>query len=555
VSSQRSILLLCDQHRSHAGNVLEHIAALVKLSRHRVYPFNPIDRPAGSSALDLSEFDAVVIHYTIMVTLDRYLPPGLADKLAGFEGLKIQFIQDEYRRVDAFTARMRQLGIDVLYTCIPPPTREQVYGPRLPGVTLVTTLPGLVPDEFVGRSAPPAGDRQIDVGYRGREVPYWLGRLGQEKVEIGSRFLELAGEYGLRCDISSIEGDRIYGEAWNRFLASCKATLGTESGASILDTDGSVEARVRQYVVRHPGAAFEEVERAVLAPYEGNVTIAVASPRLFEAAALRTAMVLFRGEYSDVVEAGVHYIPLEKDFSNIADVVERLQDPAVLNDLTATAYADLIASGRYSLGAFVAEFDDLVSARSEARSSGLTRSYRRAQLGKRLDSFRNPWKLRFLVGTVLKPTVTLAIVLRDGPVRRLALADRNARLFEDLWRLAVLRRTARERGQFHVHALLEADSRRLFLESSPGPASTDGRVSLAPEVSAALSSASLQEIVWSHAGVGQTVPLLDNGFLPVHVGDRGLPGAYGFDELVNLSRRAPERVLEALEPLLCRPEG
>jgi hypothetical protein len=554
VSSQRSILLLCDQHRSHAGNVLEHIAALEKLSRHRVYPFNPIDRPAGSRALDLSEFDAVVIHYTIMVTLDRYLPPALADKLADFDGLKVQFIQDEYRRVDAFTARMRQLGIDVIYTCIPLPTREHVYGRRLPGVTLVTTLPGLVPDEFVGRSVPATSDRPIDVGYRGREVPYWLGRLGQEKVEIGRRFLELAGD-ALRCDISSNERDRIYGEAWHRFLGSCKATLGTESGASILDADGSIEARVQDYLARHPGAAFEELERTVLGPYEGNVTIGVASSRLFEAAAQRTAMVLFRGRYSDVVEAGTHYIPLEKDFSNVTDVVDQLRDPAVLSDLTRTAYADLIASGRYSLRAFVGEFDELVSARSEVRSSGVTRGYRRATLGRRLDAWRNPWKLRFLVGTALKPSVTLAIVLRDGPVRRLALEGKNARLIGDLWRLAVLRRTALQRGRFHVRAMLEAEGRRLFLESSPGPSTADGRKSLAPAVSAALSSAWLQEIVWNHAGVGQTVPLLDNGLFPVHVGDRGLPGAYGFEELVKLSRRVPKRVFEALEPLLCRPAG
>src|SRR5438067_6998926 len=159
-----------------------------------------------------------------------------------------------------------------------------VRGPHVPGVTTITTLPGYAPAELTGYASKPPVERRIDVGYRGREVPFWLGRLGQEKVAIGREFLARAERYGLRCDISSSEEDRIYGAGWYRFLRSCRATLGTESGASIVDFDGSVQARTRHYLVRHPRVSFEEVERAVLAPYEGNVVINTVSPRVFEAA-------------------------------------------------------------------------------------------------------------------------------------------------------------------------------------------------------------------------------------------------------------------------------
>ncbi|HEX7311212.1 MAG TPA: hypothetical protein VF232_08530, partial [Gaiellaceae bacterium] len=114
MDERRSILLLCDDGRDHAGNVLQHIAAIARLSRHAVRLFNPVDRPESARLLDLAEFDVVVLHYTIMVTGARYLSAELADKIASFRGLKVQFIQDEYRQVDAVTQKMRDLGIDVL---------------------------------------------------------------------------------------------------------------------------------------------------------------------------------------------------------------------------------------------------------------------------------------------------------------------------------------------------------------------------------------------------------------------------------------------------------
>src|SRR5207245_8014257 len=103
---------------------------------------------------------------------------------------------------------------------------------------------------------------------------------------------------------------------------------------SIADFDGSVEANVQAYLRQHPGASFEEVFEAVLRPYEGNVMVTCISPRAFEATALGTAMVLFPGEYSGVLRPWDHYLPLEKDCSNFAEVVRRIRDLDFLRDMT-----------------------------------------------------------------------------------------------------------------------------------------------------------------------------------------------------------------------------
>ena len=86
----------------------------------------------------------------------------------------------------------------------------------------------------------------------------------------------------------------------------------------------------------------------VLKPYEGNLVYSAISPRVFEAAAAKTPMLMFVGDYSGVCTPDVHYIALEKDFSNFSDVLEKIQDDGYLQTMADRAYADLIASGHYA---------------------------------------------------------------------------------------------------------------------------------------------------------------------------------------------------------------
>ncbi len=377
----RSILLWCDDNPNFATSILDSIEALVGQSRHDVYVFNNLFTPRGMR-VDLDEFDAVVIHHSLCAFLTEHesLAPWHR-KIREFAGLKIQLVQDEYRGADEAARVMRFLGIDVLLTLVPPPEYPNVWGDRLPGVELVTYLAGYVPDRLVGRPATPPERRPIDVGYRGRESPFWLGAFAQEKNWIADRFLEHAPRYGLKCDISWRETDRLYGRAWERFNDRCRAVLGCGSGASIADPDGACERAVRRYLAEHPGAPFAEVAAHVLPPWEGSLALDVISPRQFEAIAARTALVLFPGPYSGILRPWEHYIPLERDFANIAEVAGRLRDLRFLKELTERAYEDVIASGRHSYRAFVGRFDDLVDARAKPdhRARPAKEGYRRSR--------------------------------------------------------------------------------------------------------------------------------------------------------------------------------
>ncbi|MFO0765330.1 MAG: hypothetical protein U0231_00745 [Nitrospiraceae bacterium] len=315
-----------------------------------------------SRYLDLDEFDVVVLHYSLVIISDHYLSPSFQEQIRRFRGLKIQFLQDEYRWVDAISAQMRDLGIHILFTLLQPDRITSLYDQRrLPGVTVLTTLAGYVPDNLVGLPVPSLSERRIEIGYRGRTLPYWLSRLAAGKGMDRPRVLARAPRYNLRCDIRWQEEDRIYGQRWIDFIASCRATLGTESGASITDFDGTLEKRTKAYLAESPRATFDEVSRAILGEHDGKVPVTAISPRVLEAAALRTALVLFPGEYSGAIQPWERYISAREGFlQRLDEVVEKLRDlPSSGHDRR--AHRDLVASGRYSQRALTELFDDAVS--------------------------------------------------------------------------------------------------------------------------------------------------------------------------------------------------
>ena len=561
----RSILMLCDDDPGHAGNVLDHLEAFRRHSQHEISFFNP-RRGDSDESLDLDEFDVVVIHYTIVVTVDAYLPARLAKKVAAYSGLKIQFIQDEYRWVDEITAKIRELGIDLLYSLVPEDAVPRIYGERLPRTDIVTTLAGYVPEGLADRQVPSLHARRVDVGYRGRHVPYWLGRLGQEKVEIGRRFKRAPEARGLTLDIAWSESDRIYGDAWFGFLADCRTTLGTESSASIVDFTGEVERTVTRYMTTHPAAGFDEIEDAVLAPYEGNVVINVISPRVFEAAALGTGLVLFPGDYSGAIEPWRHYIPLEKDFSNIGEVVDAVRNDKRLSSLIANAFEDLVVSGRWSLARFVEEFDREVAARAPAPKQRVKRAFEEAM---RIQASANGvLSPRSRLRARAKQAAAQYAVARSPESRRLRASYQRSnraratvpleRFTEDLEKLAVLIGVQQHRlsvvDPFVVVPVLREDG--LILTSRPF---TEANVAearrRAAEAIERLRQGLVREIVWHHAAVGTAVwiRVAAGRPIPVHVGYHGMYGVHHFSALERLERVVRGAVVSALRAAMMPP--
>src|SRR5262249_24442315 len=111
---------------------------------------------------------------------------------------------------------------------------------------------------------------------------------------------------------------------------------------------------------RNPNVSYEEIHHKYLKEIDGRIVMNQISPKVFEAIAYKTALILFEGEYSGILKPHRHYIPLRKDFSNVDLVLSHLADDEYLEAMAQRAYDDIVASGRYSYERFVRDFDDLL---------------------------------------------------------------------------------------------------------------------------------------------------------------------------------------------------
>jgi hypothetical protein len=343
-----------------AENVAENIRAFSAFSEFPVWEVNTAYgfRPALAEV----EFDAIVLHYSVFVNRPEgyLLDEGYLDYVGGAKGYKVAFFQDEQQWCRRRLAFIDEHGIDCIYTMLEPPYAEQVYGDRTGASAVVSHFPGYVGPLLLSASerfALPEAERTVDIGYRGRPSPPYWGRGAREKYEIGVRFAELAADSGLHLDIGVDEESRLYGDRWNRFTASLRATLGVESGASCFDLEDEVRAEYERLSRDGHEPTIEELERGALGRWDGRIPYRTISPRNFEAAAFRVAQILFEGSYSRVMEPMRHYIPLRKDFSNLGEVLERFRDEGLRRELAENAHRDLIASGEYGYERFIAGFD------------------------------------------------------------------------------------------------------------------------------------------------------------------------------------------------------
>lgn len=265
--------------------------------------------------------------------------------------------QDEFIHTDKLCELLTLTGTNVVLSCAGAEAWPIIYGDLAKRLEFRQVLTGYLDEQTVATAEAahrPLSDRDKWIGYRAWRAADWLGRLGTLKVRVGEVFADAAHERELTVDISLDSVDTIAGNDWLKWLAGCRAVVGVEGGASVLDRDGSLKATVEAYRASFPKASFDDVEAACFPGRDGELPLRALSPRHLEAAATRTVQVLVEGDYNGILQADVHYIPVREDFSDIDAAFDRLADDSVVTKMLDRAWDDLVASERYSFAGFVA---------------------------------------------------------------------------------------------------------------------------------------------------------------------------------------------------------
>lgn len=359
------VLVLYDSRSVFTGFVEQHLAAIRRHSRHDVhYAAATFDRRAD---FPLELYDALIVHFSVRLPFD-IMAPEFVERVSAFSGAKVLMIQDEYDMPARACAWMRRLGVQVVFTTVPRQYRDAFYPPEaVPGIEFRQCFTGYIPDALPTDAVLPIKERSLWIAYRGRKLPIWYGSLAQEKHQIGAGMRAICRERNIPHDIEFDEEKRIYGERWFGFLASARATLGTESGSNVVDVHGEIRAKAQAVWRERPELSEQEVYRSCISPFDGSVRMNQISPKIFEAIALRTGLVLFEGEYSGVIQPDEHFIPLRKDFSNVDDVLRRVADVAYVQDMVDRTYGVVVASGCYGYDRFITEVDTVIEQRAQAR--------------------------------------------------------------------------------------------------------------------------------------------------------------------------------------------
>lgn len=260
-------------------------------------------------------------------------------------------------------AMLSNLEPDIVGTQLPLDVGEWLYA-EIPSARVVALPHALNPKAFRPEVAQDA--RPLDIGFRGARYLPHVGDDERNRIidyfattSFGPPEFEPPLTVDVRTNVS-------YGRrGWANFLNSTRATIGAESGSLYLRRDddillntelaagvGSRDLRARarlrpvhRYLPRpikntlrraadraagrnHKPMQPRPVDAGEATPAlpEGDMSGKCISSRHFDAIGTETVQILLPGRYNDLLKPDVHYLSLERDFSNIDDVIGRFRD-------------------------------------------------------------------------------------------------------------------------------------------------------------------------------------------------------------------------------------
>lgn len=278
-------------------------------------------------------WDVVLLLHSVFSN-EQLLAGRLLSTLRRLDVPKVFFIGNEYKSMPDKLAFAEGLDVALLVSQLTSEPALELYRRRLGRPVVGIPNTGLDLELFAPRTS--AAERPIDLGYRAFDSPPYLGH--RERRAIADAFLAAAPRRGLAVDISLDPADRFTEPEWAAFLNRCKGQLGTEAGGDFFELTDETRDRVNAHLLERPDASFDEIWERYFAGYRDPVSGRALSGRIVEAAGTMTAQILIRGDYGGLFRPDVHYIPLERDFSNLDEALDAFEDERRRVEIAENAY-------------------------------------------------------------------------------------------------------------------------------------------------------------------------------------------------------------------------
>ncbi|MCC6146930.1 MAG: glycosyltransferase [Anaerolineaceae bacterium] len=254
-------------------------------------------------------------------------------------GKTILFIGNEYDLLDQKIHFIQEAGVEYIGSQLPEATARWLYAECVNSKVLP------MPHALNPRLYHP-GDgqkRPIELGFRGARYPLFIGDT--ERNDLLDDFERGASAWGLNIDFGY---KTIRRGNWAEFLRSCKAVIGAEAGTYYLDKRGHAITSARRYQHNHPRARLKEIKEQFFNPLTNYISGKCISSRHFEPIGAKACQVLLEGNYNGILNADEHYIKINKDKSNIEDVIRRLRDEEYRRQIVERAYEHILQNHTYA---------------------------------------------------------------------------------------------------------------------------------------------------------------------------------------------------------------
>lgn len=296
--------------------------------------------------------DLTVFSYDLMSARNAARWPAVQDSIRAWSRLsprRIALVQDDFSLPRLVEALVLEGTIDRIFSPHAFDGRAKVLYPLLAESQTKFVRNGYLDPDILrtfdqSRPKKESFSHQKVLG-RARRLGSNFGFLGSEK----SRALEAVGLElecrGIPTDISSSNEERVYGFDWYVKIATARAVINPVGGSSVIDKSGWVP-RVRPDSPLFPGV-LRFVEFLNSRSNTQGFALPNFGPRVLEALALGTPQVLTHSpELIETLFPGLkawqHFLPLEKDLSNLSEISDYLSDERALGEIAEAgrAYAE-----------------------------------------------------------------------------------------------------------------------------------------------------------------------------------------------------------------------
>lgn len=328
----------------------------------------------------------VLLHSTISDTL-RYILP-IKNILNKRKGKLLAFVGNEVNLPGVTIGEkikfLQDIEAEFIGTQLPLDAGKWLYEQCVKS-TVIALPHALNPNTF--KPVIPQEKRKIDIGVRSFRYPVHLG--DNERNKLMDYFLTKNFDSPFIVDIDTNPIHRFRRDTWAEYLNNCKGTIATESGSYFLERDDTTVLAIQRYllekqkesgsrIVRHTSklqkiydssphvlkqcakriyyllsnvfnikheflfsddANFSEIYDLFFKNHpKSSIYTKAISSRHFEAIGTKTCLIMFEGRFNNILTADEHYLALEKNFSNINDVLSRFRDSPYRNSIVNLTY-------------------------------------------------------------------------------------------------------------------------------------------------------------------------------------------------------------------------